>query len=584
MREYDSFSHKDKFFSVDPDEFEGQAGGLELRSVKTTATGEEGPGAGASSKAVQEEHIPPPPCCCWSCCCCFGKQQLGGKDEKNEKVIEEKDICEDEYYPLRVVSYQERLGAFIMLMMGEAVIVLLLPYYQVATAKSAYFFSICACWLLFIYGIQYYDAQNFKKESYPEDELQDELEGHKHSDGKPLREHAMNHSALSRFLYVWLHLVLAICVFFTSCSIGLLYHEAMSEELGGHGAAAAAETGAGGEAGTGAGGEEVPSFAPTHTPGHMAALFSSSLSSSSSSSSSSFLRGHWQEQGQEQGLGMGMGMGMGRWLSGGGGSDSAAAAEQGAETDDLQLRANSWDHKSLVKPKVMLSTSVTMYVIVVTLIRSLHSGLEGLFSPKKTGGSPNHQKDSRTNIVRWMDDQTGGFSRLINKLLKMSYALLHLTAGWWNMKTPARYVGAHCALLTCMTMWELYLRFQKHTRVLKIKSKLHKKKYAAIKVTVNTSTNQLLVQTRGKVKSIHLNHIMGNNAASSSSSSSRQRPGSITETAGARGFFSSGGNPLHHRGSSPRLSATRLSVNGSEGGPARRVSLSAVVAPEEPDL
>jgi hypothetical protein len=447
-------------------------------------------------------------------------------------------------------------------MMGEAVIVLLLPYYNLETARSAYFFSICACWLLFVFGVQYYDAQNFKKESYPEDELLDELDGHAaHSDGKPLREHAMNHSALSRFLYVWLHLVLAICVFLTSCSIGLLYHEAMSEELGGHGAAE----------GEGAG----PSYAPTPTPDHLAALFSASSS----------LRGRWHEPEH------------GRWLGGGGGGagggqDKAAAAEQGAETDDLQLRANSWDHKSLVKPKVLLSTSVTMYVIVVTLIRSLHSGLEGLFTPKitpkKAGGGSDPLQASRARIVVWMDEKTGGFSRLVNKLLKIGYALLHLTVGWWAMKTPARYVGAHCALLTCMTVWELFLRFQKHTRVGKIKSKLHKKKFAAIKVTVNTSTNHLLVQTRGKVKSIHLDHIYGRRSSSSSPGgpsvgSVRQRPSSIAEAAGARGFFSSGTNPLLHRGSSPRLSTPRLSVNGGEG-PARRVSFAAVAAPGEPDL
>jgi len=41
-----------------------------------------------------------------------------------------------------------------MMVMGEAVIVLLLPYYDTKTAKSSYFFSVCACWLLFLYGVQ----------------------------------------------------------------------------------------------------------------------------------------------------------------------------------------------------------------------------------------------------------------------------------------------------------------------------------------------------------------------------------------------------------------------------------------------
>lgn len=74
-------------------------------------------------------------------------------------------FVDDDYYTLRIVEYQERLGAFIMMVMGEAVIVLLIPYYETKYAKSAYFFNTASCWLLFLFGIQYYDAQDFGKVS-----------------------------------------------------------------------------------------------------------------------------------------------------------------------------------------------------------------------------------------------------------------------------------------------------------------------------------------------------------------------------------------------------------------------------------
>ena len=81
------------------------------------------------------------------------------------QLSEGEELVDDDYYALRVVQYQERLGAFLMLVLGEAIIVLLYPYYESKNARSAYFFSICSCWLLFLFGVQYFDAQNFKNVS-----------------------------------------------------------------------------------------------------------------------------------------------------------------------------------------------------------------------------------------------------------------------------------------------------------------------------------------------------------------------------------------------------------------------------------
>ena len=83
------------------------------------------------------------------------------------------------------------------------------------------------------YPIQkkYYDAQNFKEESAHQNDDEDGAnngtdmgeETHQKLENGPKNthpahhtQHAMNHSALSRFLYIWLHLVLAVCVFFTA--------------------------------------------------------------------------------------------------------------------------------------------------------------------------------------------------------------------------------------------------------------------------------------------------------------------------------------------------------------------------------
>jgi len=101
-------------------------------------------------------------------------QDLFGRIDQKCKIISNHDpvvvdhshnddrFVAHDYYGLRVVQYQERLGAFIMMVLGEAIIMLLIPFYNPVNAPSAYFFSICACWILFLYGIQYYDAQNFK--------------------------------------------------------------------------------------------------------------------------------------------------------------------------------------------------------------------------------------------------------------------------------------------------------------------------------------------------------------------------------------------------------------------------------------
>jgi low temperature requirement protein LtrA len=107
-----------------------------------------------------------------------------------------------EYYPLNLVVYQERLGAFIMLVLGESMICLLVPYFDMAFASQTYSFHCISYCIIFCYGIMYYDSSNH---------------------GATEDTHAVNHSLLSNFLYFWLHVFVGLAVFMTSASMGILY-------------------------------------------------------------------------------------------------------------------------------------------------------------------------------------------------------------------------------------------------------------------------------------------------------------------------------------------------------------------------
>ncbi len=108
-----------------------------------------------------------------------------------------------EVYPLDIVVFQERIGSFIMLILGEVLITTLKRYYDVKYPEQTYPFNILTMMVVFMFGLLYYDATRA------------EVEDH----------HAMIHSLLSGFLYLWLHLIVSITMFFTNAAIGVIYEE-----------------------------------------------------------------------------------------------------------------------------------------------------------------------------------------------------------------------------------------------------------------------------------------------------------------------------------------------------------------------
>ena len=109
--------------------------------------------------------------------------------------------------------FAERLRDFLLITLGEAVILLLTPYYNpagehAAPAQQVYATQLASCFLLFLFAYQYYEKFAIKDE--------EEQHEHEHNQGAV-------HSHFVPFLFKWLHLALAICVFFTSSALGLLY-------------------------------------------------------------------------------------------------------------------------------------------------------------------------------------------------------------------------------------------------------------------------------------------------------------------------------------------------------------------------
>jgi len=63
-----------------------------------------------------------------------------------------------EYFPINVEKYQERFGAFIMTVLGQAIISVLTPYFDVQDIGETYQFNIISCLIIWCYGCMYYDA------------------------------------------------------------------------------------------------------------------------------------------------------------------------------------------------------------------------------------------------------------------------------------------------------------------------------------------------------------------------------------------------------------------------------------------
>jgi len=115
-----------------------------------------------------------------------------------------------DYYDVASEHYEERLREFILFALGEAVIMLLLPYYKPddvgVMARKVYAVEITACCLLFMLAYLYYHVKTLEDEdSTPDEDKELELE------------------PMSRFLSRWLHLVLSLCIFFIASSLGLMY-------------------------------------------------------------------------------------------------------------------------------------------------------------------------------------------------------------------------------------------------------------------------------------------------------------------------------------------------------------------------
>ena len=111
------------------------------------------------------------------------------------------------YYPSDVYQSQNRLGAFIMMVLGEAIISVVVPTFS--PQKRDTFFAFAALGIVFCYGLQYYDSVV-------------RLKGR--------GTHAMTRSLLSAYLFTWLHGLLALCMFLTSVALGLVYRSAKEED------------------------------------------------------------------------------------------------------------------------------------------------------------------------------------------------------------------------------------------------------------------------------------------------------------------------------------------------------------------
>lgn len=111
-----------------------------------------------------------------------------------------------EVYLLNTSAYQDRIGAFLLIILGEILIRNLIRYYDVSHEEQTYGFSVASVVIAFFYGLLYYDSAKAKG-----------------------GDHALTHSILSSYLYIWLHLLLAISCFFTNAAIGVLFEMEMPE-------------------------------------------------------------------------------------------------------------------------------------------------------------------------------------------------------------------------------------------------------------------------------------------------------------------------------------------------------------------
>lgn len=145
-----------------------------------------------------------------------------------------KSMAVHDYYDVASEHFEERLREFILFALGEAIILLLLPFYYPtdgtgAMARKVYAVQISACCLLFMLAYLYFHVKT-------EDGFDDNQE-----------EKEASLEPISQFLSRWLHLLLSLCIFFTASSLGLMYGQVMESISSSHnddGETAASETGA----------------------------------------------------------------------------------------------------------------------------------------------------------------------------------------------------------------------------------------------------------------------------------------------------------------------------------------------------
>lgn len=137
-------------------------------------------------------------------CCCLCVTNQGDKSAK----FSWRDVLVVKlYYPADVYLSQTRLGAFIMMVLGEAVISVIIPSF--GSNQRDCFFAFATLGIVFMYGLQYYDSVVRLK-------------------GRGV--HAMTRSLLSSYLFTWLHAILGICMFLSSVALGLVYSSADAEK------------------------------------------------------------------------------------------------------------------------------------------------------------------------------------------------------------------------------------------------------------------------------------------------------------------------------------------------------------------
>jgi len=234
-------------------------------------------------------------------------------------------LCGTEQFNLDIEAYQERIGAFLLMVLGEAVIGLLVPYFDVENAEETYKFSTISCFIIFCYGLEYFDAANSKDKG----------------------QHAMTHSVTMSFLYTWIHLPLAFGMFFTAAGMSICYEKSLEE------------------------GEETEAPEAGEESG-------SSSSSSSSANSTLADRDREQKDAPPQPVLMLAKLvpKMVRWLQ----EEAAVPPASDKEKTDDHALALTWDHEPMFEPTVLLAGSIGCTILCLAILRNLHVGLDRLFA------------------------------------------------------------------------------------------------------------------------------------------------------------------------------------------------------------